>query len=584
VAKNPRSTNEQPRDKAGASVVVWLLLGLVVIFGGLYVAAHYVAGDKVPRNTTVSGVRIGGHPQAEAAQRLEAGLADKVNRDIDTTVEGQPVAIAPAQAGLGVDYEASVAEAGGEESWDPVRLWNYFTGGDAFEAEVVVDDTTFETYLAGLDEQYGATARDGAVSFDGARVVTKKARTGAALDPVDTLAELRTAFLEDEPGEVALEMTDVVPAIDASDVEETLDTFASPAVAAPVTLNFEGSNVKVFPADYTAALSLVPTDGELVPTLDAAKLTEVVGTKVTSGAPVDATVTLVNGTPQVVPAKPGVTFDEQQLEAGFLETVAKPQGERTLTLAAKVAQPDFTTKDARALKIREQVSTFTTYFPYAEYRNINLGRAAELIDGTVLKPGETFSLNGTVGERTEANGFTKGYVISDGILIQDLGGGVSQIATTTFNAMFFAGLEDVEHKPHSFYIDRYPIGREATVAWGAVDLQFRNDTPYGVLIDAYVTPSTPSTSGSATVTMYSTKYWDIATTAGERYNLTQAKVRRIDDLTCHPNEGYGGFDIDVVRYFTPVNGNTETRDDEVFSTTYTPSDTVICTNPDAVDE
>ena len=183
----------------------------------------------------------------------------------------------------------------------------------------------------------------------------------------------------------------------------------------------------------------MPTDGELVPTLDPAALTEVVGWPVTNGSPVDASVALVNGTPQVVPAKPGVTFDEAELEAGFLEAVAKPQGERTLALTAQVAKPDFTTKDARALKIREQVSTFTTYFPYADYRNVNLGRAAELINGTVLKPGETFSLNGTVGERTEANGFTKGYIISDGILIQDLGGGVSQIATTTFNAMFFAG-------------------------------------------------------------------------------------------------------------------------------------------------
>ena len=70
----------------------------------------------------------------------------------------------------------------------------------------------------------------------------------------------------------------------------------------------------------------------------------------------------------------------------------------------------------------------------------------------------------TVGERTEANGFTKGYIINDGILVQDLGGGVSQMATTTFNAMFFAGLKDIQHKPHSFYIDRYPVGREATVA------------------------------------------------------------------------------------------------------------------------
>lgn len=584
MAKNPKRPAEQPRDKAGASVVVWLLLGLVVLFGGLYVAAHYIAGDKVPRNTTVSGVRIGGHPQGEAAQRLQAGLADKVARDIDTTIEGTAVAIDPAAAGLQVDYEASVAEAGGETSWDPARLWNYFTGGDTFEAEVTLDDATYRAYLAGLDQQHGTPARDGAVAFAGNRVERTEPRTGKALDPADTLAALRAAFLEDAPGEVALEMADVVPAIDERDVQEALDGFASPAVAAPVTLSFEGSTIKLSPADYTPALTLVPTQGELVPTLDAAKLAEVVGSKVTTGAPVDATVTLVGGRPQVVPAKPGVTFDPAELEAGFLDVVAKPQGERTLTLTAKVAQPEFTTKEARALKVTEQVSTFTTYFPYAEYRNVNIGRAAEIIDGTLLKPGETFSLNDTVGERTVENGFTKGYVISDGILIQDLGGGVSQMATTLFNAMFFAGLEDVEHKPHSFYIDRYPIGREATVAWGAVDLRFANDTPYGVLIDTNVTPSTPSSSGVVTVTMYSTKYWDIATSTGERYNLTKPETRRIDDLKCHPNEGFGGFDIDVVRYFKPVNGNTETREDEVFHTTYIPSDTVICTNPDAVDE
>ncbi len=584
MAKNPRSTDGQSRDKAGGSVVVWLLLGLVVLFGGLYVAAHYAAGDKVPRNTTVSGVRIGSHPQAEASQRLEAGLADRVARDIATTVEGETVAIDPATAGLQVDYDASVAEAGGEKSWDPVRLWNYFTGGDTLEAETTVDDATFNAYLATLNEQYGATARDGAVGFKGNQVTTTKARTGAALDPASTLAALQDVFLEDTPDDVALEMARVVPAIDEGDVQEALDSFASPAVAAPVTLRFEESDVKVYPGDYTAALSLVPTDGELVPTLDAAALSEVVASLVTNGAPVDATVALVGGRPQVVPAKPGVTFDQAELEAGFLATVAQAQGKRTLALTAQVAKPAFTTKDARALKVTEQVSTFTTYFPYAEYRNVNLGRAAELINGTLLKPGETFSLNGTVGERTEANGFTKGYVISDGILIQDLGGGVSQIATTTFNAMFFAGLEDVEHKPHSFYIDRYPIGREATVAWGAVDLRFTNDTPYGVLIQANVTPSTPSTSGVATVSMYSTKWWDITTSTGDRYNPTKAKVRRIDTLTCHANTGYGGFDIDVVRYFKPVGANTGSRDDEVFHTTYTPSDTVICTNPDAVDE
>ena len=90
-----QTSDAQPREKAGAKVVVWLLLGLVVLFGGLYVAAHYAAGDKVPRNTTVAGVRIGGHPQDEAAERLRAGLADRVARDIATTVDGEQVARRP---------------------------------------------------------------------------------------------------------------------------------------------------------------------------------------------------------------------------------------------------------------------------------------------------------------------------------------------------------------------------------------------------------------------------------------------------------------------------------------------------------
>ena len=136
-----------------------------------------------------------------------------------------------------------------------------------------------------------------------------------------------------------------------------------------------------------------------------------------------------------------------------------------------------------------------------------------------------FSLNGIVGERTVANGFTEGYIISDGILVTDLGGGVSQMATTTFNPAFFAGLEDVEHKPHSFYIDRYPMGREATVAWGSVDLRFKNDTPYGVLVTADVTPSTPTTSGVVTVSMWSTKFWDITSRTSDPYNFTDAETR-----------------------------------------------------------
>ena len=193
----------------------------------------------------------------------------------------------------------------------------------------------------------------------------------------------------------------------------------------------------------------------------------------------------------------------------------------------------------------------------------------------MLKPGETFSLNGTVGERTRKNGFTEGFIISDGIFKEDLGGGVSQLATTLFNAMYFAGLEDVEHKPHSFYIDRYPVGREATVAWGSVDLRFRNDTPYGVLIDAHVTPSTPSSQGVVTVSMWSTKYWDITSTTSGRYRFVPPRTRTLKTDDCYPNTGYDGFDVDVTRHFRR-HGRSSLDHNEVFHTRYTPSDTVIC--------
>ncbi len=580
----PPNVNDETADTAGGRVVVVLVLILGLIFAAAYTGAHYAAGDKVPRGTTVSGVSIGGHPQAEAAERLQAGLADRVSGPIEATVEGQPVSVDPSAAGIGVDYDASVAAAGGKRSWNPVRLWNYFTGGQDFEAEVTVDEDAFAKALVGLNEKYGKAPREGALGFDAGSITTLKPRLGRELDPVSTRDALVTAYLAEDDDAPELELTQVAPEIDEADLEQARTTFANAAVSGSVTLSFDENVVKLYPADYTPALSLQPVDGVLVPQLDAAKLAEVVAANVSAdGAPVDASVALVDGKPKVIAAKPGVSYDQAQIDAGFLALVAAPEGQRTLSVDAKVAKPEFSTKDARALKIKERVSTFTTYYPYAEYRNVNLGRAAELIDGTLLKPGETFSLNDIVGERTVANGFTNGYIISDGILTSDLGGGVSQMATTTFNAMFFAGLEDVEHKPHSFYIDRYPIGREATVAWGAVDLRFKNDTPYGVLVAANVTPATGSSSGVVTVSMYSTKWWNITTSVSDRYNPTKAEVRKIDTKKCHANTGYGGFDIDVKRYFSPAGANTEKRPTENFHTTYTPSDTVICTNPNAED-
>ncbi len=458
----------------------------------------------MPRGTTVAGVDVGGRTLDSAAAELERGLAARVDAEIDVTAGEVQRGIVPAAAGLSVDYAASVADAGAQRSWSPAWLWDYYNGGDDLEAVVAVDAETQQAFLSELSAEVRTPAREGEVRLTATGVDVTDPTTGEDLDTTAAAAELEAAYLSESA--VVLPMVTMRPDIDSADVEAAVRDFANPAMSAPVTLRFGSASARLSPREYAAAISLEPQGGVLAPVLKPEKLDELLSATISGdGAAVDATVRLVDGSPQVVPARPGVTYEPDAVHSTFLDLVTRPQGERETEVPSTVAKPEFSTKDARALGIDEQVSTFTTYFPYAEYRNINIGRAAEIIDGTVLKPGETFSLNGTVGERTRANGFTEGFIISDGIFKEDLGGGVSQVATTTFNAAFFAGLEDVEHKPHSFYIDRYPVGREATVAWPTVDLKFTNDTPYGVLISTSLQPSTPSSSGALTVSMWSTK-------------------------------------------------------------------------------
>jgi vancomycin resistance protein YoaR len=143
---------------------------------------------------------------------------------------------------------------------------------------------------------------------------------------------------------------------------------------------------------------------------------------------------------------------------------------------------------------------FTTFHAAGESRVTNIHRIADIVRGTIVPPGATFSVNDRVGRRTTANGFVEAGAIRDGEHVSEVGGGVSQFATTLFNAAYFAGLDIEEYQAHSEYFSRYPRGREATMGFPAPDLAFRNDTPYGIMI------WTSYTGSSLTVTLYSTPY------------------------------------------------------------------------------
>lgn len=149
------------------------------------------------------------------------------------------------------------------------------------------------------------------------------------------------------------------------------------------------------------------------------------------------------------------------------------------------------------------IGDFTTYHPCCQARVTNIQLIADAVDGAVVQPGEVFSLNEHVGQRTTAKGYVEAGAIIGGVLVPggtstNIGGGTSQFATTLYNAIFFAGLEDVYHRPHSVYFSRYPLGREATLNWPGPDVKFRNDTNTALTID------TSHTSTSVTVTIIGT--------------------------------------------------------------------------------
>ena len=174
-------------------------------------------------------------------------------------------------------------------------------------------------------------------------------------------------------------------------------------------------------------------------------------------------------------------------------------GQTPVPLALKTEAPDWTADSVSKLGIIEPVASFTTNHAAGQARVQNIHRIADIVSGAIIGPDETFSVNDYVGPRTAANGFVPAPIIGEnGYFTDELGGGVSQFATTLFNAAFFAGLEITEYQPHGIYISRYPYGREATLDYGNIDLEIHNNTPYGVLI----WPSYGES--SITVTLYST--------------------------------------------------------------------------------
>lgn len=220
------------------------------------------------------------------------------------------------------------------------------------------------------------------------------------------------------------------------------------------------------------------------------------------------------GAPVISESQTGRVLDEVALTKALLNVQA--DGSRRITLPLKEQEPALTSQDAHNLRIKGLVMSFTTRHPCCQPRVQNIEHAAKQLDGHVLRPGEKFSLNDLLGPRAAASGYHKAPTIVRGEMEDVYGGGISQLATTLFNAVLRGGYEIIQRQPHSVYFPRYPEGHEATVSYPEPDLIFRNDSEAGLVIKTNAAPT------FITVHIYGDNGGRVTTVdKGRRYNIIQ---------------------------------------------------------------
>ena len=485
----------------------------VLSIGAGYVHDEIVSDGNVSRGVEAAGIDLSRLPAEKALTAIGAYEERLVSQPVVLVIDGKAVELDPADVDLAVDERAVVDEALTVRRADGVlsniRAWfATWSSTETIDVPVSFDREALSALLSGLSRTaIGKPAYEGAVLVDNGRAVAEYPRPGLVID-VDASIPLIASQLEvAERAPVSLPLIPLDPAITRADVDVAVAK-ANRLIGEPVVLRRPGQSATMMftPTGLASALRsevVVNSPATLDVSLDDAILREIASRTADEFiiAPRDATFSFNDVTRAftVLPSVKELKVDLTAVPAAVTRA-ALSNGTAVLPMT-EGDEAAFTTAMAEAMGPLGEVSTFTTNHPCCENRVKNIQLLADTIRGSIVMPGETFSINDTAGQRTLAKGYVRAGAIINGRVEccddpANIGGGTSQFATTFYNAVFFGCYEDVFHQPHSLYISRYPFVREATLGYPAPDVKFRNDSDAIVYIDTSYTPS------SITVTFY----------------------------------------------------------------------------------
>lgn len=549
----------------GWRITLGVIVGLLLIVGIAYTWDVIANQGKVPRATSVGGVDISSMERTAAVEKLERELGDVETKPVNVTSGEKSSQLVPAESGLTLNYQKAV-DGIPDASYNPVtRLFSFVKATKEIPVAVDIDDTALDGALERVKNELSFAPKDGMLELNNGQLKVTKPVLGQTVEPDDLKNSITENWLD--PAGVEVEPVEVEPAINDDAIEAMRTGDVAKALDNPLTINGENNVAGTLRKDEIAQfVSIEAKDGKLELKVDTPKAQQLFEERM-DGAQVpgqNAKISFSGDKMNVTPSVDGSIIDWEKTLKDFDKRVKGD--ERTWDADYKPDPAEYTTEMAEKATFNDTVSEFSTGgFSGASGENIR--RVAAQVDGAVVNPGETFSLNGYTGPRGTAQGYVESGIIINGHSGTAVGGGISQFATTLYNAAYFAGFEDVAHTPHSYYISRYPAGREATVYEGSIDLQFKNTTNTPVRIE------TSFGGGKITVRFKGVKTYNVESVNNGRWATTQPTRMSVGE-DCSPSSGAPGFTTSDTRIIKDLSGREISR--ETTTTVYDPQPIVSC--------
>jgi vancomycin resistance protein YoaR len=579
-----------------------VLVGVAAFIASALLLVLIAQQGRVLPGTSVAGVELGGRDPWSTQRLIAPALEREERRPVAVSAPGVRLHVRPVDAGVRFDVDATAAAAyarGREGASAPFARLSAGLVRRSITPRAQVDMEALERWLDLALERIEREASVGDLVIDGpARRVEVVGPHGAiAVDRAASRERLLAALVDPSIVRVELVTETTAPPAPRADIER-IAQHVTQALRGPLILRHEGERLEVAP-ELLARLLVIeaaPTDPGATPQLaiPAQRLQRLLGARgrvtfnsealdariVTPDTPpvslTDLSSTSFTPVPadiEVIPGRSRTTFVARPVAEQIVAMVLA--GERSAEADVNVTPADLTTEDAEAGRPTHLLGTFTTFHAAGTARSANIRLLADLLDDRLLAPGEEFSVNRTSGPRRCEDGFLPAGTIIRGELVDTCGGGVSQFGTTLMNGAFFAGLPLEQWQPHSFFISRYPPGREATLNYPELDVRFVNDT------DGWLVLRTSHTPDSITVALYGRPRWqEVRADHGERRAPTTFGEELRPTTTLAPGarrvlqDGGGGFTITVTRTRVPVDGS-ESESVEVTTTVYRPQQRIV---------